>query len=64
MVHIVKGQDQMVDIDLDKNTILKPPLYDFAPIESKSLWSQPFEAASAQDIRAVLLPPNSTESES
>jgi hypothetical protein len=53
----------MVDIDLDKNTILKPPQYEFAPIESKSLWSQPFEPASTQDIRAVSLPPNSTESE-
>jgi len=63
VIHIVKGQDQMIDIDLDKNTILKPPQYEFVSIESKSLWSQPFEPASAQDIRAASLPPNSTESE-
>lgn len=34
------GQDQVLDVELDKNTILKPPQLKYTPIRSKSLWDQ------------------------
>jgi len=42
--HIIKGQDQVVDIDLDKDTAIRAPERNYTPIDSRSLWMQPFES--------------------
>ncbi|KAF9474325.1 hypothetical protein BDN70DRAFT_997132 [Pholiota conissans] len=36
---VVVGQDQILDVELDKNTILKPPKMGYVSIDSKSLWN-------------------------
>ncbi|KDR79044.1 hypothetical protein GALMADRAFT_224295 [Galerina marginata CBS 339.88] len=37
------GQDQVVDVELDKNTVLKSPQLGYTPIGAKSLWNQVIE---------------------
>ncbi|KAF8958354.1 hypothetical protein BDZ97DRAFT_62449 [Flammula alnicola] len=37
---VVLGQEQVLDVELDKNTVLKPPQLGYIPIDSKSLWNQ------------------------
>ena len=41
---IIKGQDQVVDIELDKDTVIRAPRRDYTPVESRSLWNQQFES--------------------
>ncbi|KIM40462.1 hypothetical protein M413DRAFT_161899 [Hebeloma cylindrosporum] len=35
---IVSGESQVLDVELDKNTVLKPPQLNTTPIGSKALW--------------------------
>lgn len=37
---VVLGQDQVLDVELDKGTVLRPPRLGYTPIVSKTLWNQ------------------------
>ncbi|KAH9481504.1 hypothetical protein JR316_0006031 [Psilocybe cubensis] len=38
-VPVFQGQDQVLDVELDKSTILKPPQLGYVPLSSRSLWN-------------------------
>lgn len=38
--NVVQGEDQVVDIELDKGTMLKPMQSGYTPIGAKSLWDR------------------------
>ncbi|KAF8170097.1 hypothetical protein BJ912DRAFT_861486 [Pholiota molesta] len=48
---VVIGQDQVLDVELDKNTVLKPSKLDYVPIDSKSHWNQVVTPRSGPETR-------------
>ncbi|KAJ3503756.1 hypothetical protein NLJ89_g8292 [Agrocybe chaxingu] len=49
---VVMGEEQMVDVELDKNTAVKPPQLNYTPVLSKSLWDIPVNASSNRGVLA------------
>jgi len=58
----MKGEDQVVDIDLDKDTVLKPPQLKYTPIEHRSHWHEAFHEATVEGP-ILPTPPLSTDGE-
>ena len=63
MSHIIKGQDQVVDIDLDKDTMIRAPDRNYTPIDSRSLWMQPFESIPSHEVSPLTEPANALDCE-
>ena len=63
MSHIVKGQDQVVDIDLDKDTAIRAPDRNYTPIDARSLWMQPFESIPSHEVLPLTEPVNALDRE-
>ncbi|CAA7268178.1 unnamed protein product [Cyclocybe aegerita] len=49
---VVMGEEQMVDVELDKNTAVKPPQLNYTPGLSKSLWNMPVNGNSSRGVQA------------
>ncbi|KAF9533731.1 hypothetical protein CPB83DRAFT_831586 [Crepidotus variabilis] len=47
--HVVKGEEQVVDVDLDQDTLLRPARRTYTSIESKSWWNQSLVATADLD---------------
>jgi hypothetical protein len=58
----MKGQDQVVDIELDKNTIIRAPVRDYTPIDSRFLWNHLFKAAPGLASSMTIQPDHTAES--
>lgn len=49
-----QGQDQVLDVELDKSTILKSPQLGYVPLGSKSLWNMAVTSSSSPAVASEI----------